>query len=57
MFFDDLLSFFLPGGFLKVLGFVGAGIGDETVGDEIDPLVKCDVSGRVETGEVEGGKV
>lgn len=57
MFFDDLLSFFLPEDFLKVLGFVGAGIGDEITGDEIDPLVMCNVSGGVETGEVEGGEI
>lgn len=38
-----------------MLGFAGVVIGDEMTGDEIDPLVMCDVSGRV--GEVEGGKV
>lgn len=52
---DDLLGLFLPEDFFKVLVFVGVVIGDDINGDKIDPLVKCDVSGRV--GEVDGGNV
>ena len=55
MSFDDLLGFFLPEDFLKVLGFTGVVTGDKTIGDRMDPLVMCDVAGGV--GEVEGGNV
>ena len=49
--FEDLLFFFLLEDFLKVLGFIGV-----VTLDEMDPLVMCDVSEKVETGEVERGK-
>lgn len=50
MSFDDLLGFFFPVDFLKVLVFA-----EVVTGDVMDPLVMCNASGRV--GKVEGGKV
>lgn len=55
MFFDDLL--FFPEDFFKVLCFDGGCIGGEMIGDEITPFVMCNVSGRLETSEEEGGRV